>query len=151
MSIILTETEWGQLRADGEVVLFREGEIIKHPTPDYPYHEFGPPAEFVEASQTCETCDGYGYGLGNGTVGITVEWGPLPVYVGSSREWLDHDHLLIVGGVHAQLWELTGNPHMPYRTTQLTLPPDIDPASLVGQWAMKIILLETETKGNGHG
>jgi hypothetical protein len=60
---------------------------------------------------------------------------PLPVYDGTSREWLDHDHI-IVGRGYAHLWELTGNPHMPYRTTRIDLGPA--PATLVGKFAFPV-------------
>lgn len=197
INIHLTRDEAARLDADGRVVLFRLGDIVKHPTPDYPYHEFGPPAEFVEAAKPCETCvaglvptprrvtngpivpvygacpdchDGkrrvavvvpcyckpireagkswpYGDCLvpepctdGYVTVGhVVVEWGPLLVS-DIDADCPNDDHLYVdwahIGGQrHVFLARCTRGD---VTNDEWELQPDVDPQSLVGQYALGI-------------
>lgn len=57
----------------------------------------------------------------------TVEWGPLPVV--AKRSDVDGDCIVDSG---SSAWLVTGATS---KWHTLTLPPDIDPQSLVGQWA----------------
>lgn len=75
--------------------------------------------------------------LGRITVAhATVEWGPLPVVSYSQLYDPVPSHLMVPSVVVSLRGSLLWDGERFGQTTDLTLPPDVDPATLIGQWAI---------------
>lgn len=164
MMLHLTRDEADMLTADGRGVLFRPSECPDCHGPPTFGCIIGPPAEFVEAAAPCETCGGSGVADegddqfpaldcdcidGKRRIAVTVPCETcVPHRPGSTviddcpdcglRSLVTVAHVVVTWGperVHLDDGDI-------WIAADVTLPPDVDPESLVGQYAIGIEVVE---------